>query len=116
MKHSLFILFSVLSSLSLSAQTLWYREPARVWTDALPLGNGRLGAMVYGNPVVERLQLNEETLWTGQPNNNANPKAKTAIPEAQRLLFARKYKEAGSPDQCQGHVIDEPGYGLPDPW
>lgn len=94
MKHSLFILFSVLSSLSLSAQTLWYREPARVWTDALPLGNGRLGAMVYGNPVVERLQLNEETLWTGQPNNNANPKAKTAIPEAQRLLFAGKYKEA----------------------
>ena len=43
---------------------LWYREPARVWTDALPLGNGRLGAMVYGIPSVERLQLNEETIWT----------------------------------------------------
>ena len=96
MKHLLLSFFSLIffSSLSLSAQTLWYREPARVWTDALPLGNGRLGAMVYGNPAVERLQLNEETLWTGQPNNNANPNAKTAIPEAQRLLFAGKYKEA----------------------
>ena len=73
---------------------LWYREPARVWTDALPLGNGRLGAMVYGIPSVERLQLNEETIWTGQPNNNPNQNAKAAIPVIQKLLFEGKYKEA----------------------
>ena len=64
--------------LSVQAQTyqLWYSEPARVWTDALPLGNGRLGAMVFGNPATERIQLNEETIWAGQPNNNFNRQAK----------------------------------------
>ena len=83
-------------SLPICAQQykLWYKEPARVWTDALPLGNGRLGAMVYGIPTVERLQLNEETIWTGQPNNNPNPNAKAAIPIIQKLLFEGKYKEA----------------------
>ena len=51
---------------------LWYDKPAQVWTEALPLGNGRLGAMVYGNPGAEQIQLNEETIWAGQPNNNAS--------------------------------------------
>ncbi len=73
---------------------LWYQEPARVWTDALPLGNGRLGAMVYGIPSTERIQLNEETIWTGQPNNNPNPDAKKAIPIIQNLLFEGKYRKA----------------------
>ena len=52
---------------------LWYDRPAQVWTEALPLGNGRLGAMVYGTPGIEQIQLNEETIWAGRPNNNANP-------------------------------------------
>ena len=51
---------------------LWYDRPAQVWTEALPLGNGRLGAMVYGTPGTEQIQLNEETIWAGRPNNNAN--------------------------------------------
>lgn len=52
---------------------LWYDEPAGQWVEALPVGNGRLGAMVFGGPSAERLQLNEETVWAGQPNSNANP-------------------------------------------
>lgn len=68
---------------------LWYNEPARVWTDALPLGNGRLGAMVYGIPATERIQLNEETIWTGQPNANANPEALKAIPVIQQTCSSK---------------------------
>ena len=84
-----------LSGLSANAQyKLWYQQPAQVWTDALPLGNGRLGAMVYGVPATDRIQLNEETIWTGQPNNNPNPKAKAAIPKIQKLIFEGKYQEA----------------------
>ena len=63
-----FCLLLAISFEWLSAQEhkLWYDRPAQVWTEALPLGNGRLGAMVFGNPAVEQLQLNEETLWAGR--------------------------------------------------
>lgn len=74
--------------------TLWYDHPAQVWTEALPLGNGRLGTMVFGNPAVEQLQLNEETIWAGRPNNNANPNALDYIPKVRELVFAGKYLEA----------------------
>lgn len=73
---------------------LWYDEPAQVWTEALPLGNGRLGAMVFGNPGVEHIQLNEETIWAGRPNNNANPNALEYIPKVRQLVFEGKYLEA----------------------
>lgn len=73
---------------------LWYDHPAQVWTEALPLGNGRLGAMVYGNPGVEQIQLNEETIWAGRPNNNPNPDALEYIPKVRELVFAGKYLEA----------------------
>ena len=73
---------------------LWYDEPAQVWTEALPLGNGRLGAMVYGTPAMENIQLNEETLWAGRPNNNANPNALEYIPKVRQLVFEGKYLEA----------------------
>ncbi|KAA6349181.1 hypothetical protein EZS27_003383 [termite gut metagenome] len=91
-----FFLFLGLS-LTTNAQegyTLWYDRPAQVWTEALPLGNGRLGAMVYGNPGVEQIQLNEETIWAGKPNNNANPDALEYIPKVRELVFAGKYLEA----------------------
>ena len=51
---------------------LWYDQPAHVWTEALPLGNGRLGAMLYGNPAAEQIQLNEETIWAGRPNQSGS--------------------------------------------
>ena len=73
---------------------LWYRRPAREWVEALALGNGRLGAMVFGGVETERLQLNEDTLWGGGPYDPVNPEALAALPEARRLVFAGKYKEA----------------------
>lgn len=73
---------------------LWYDEPAQVWTEALPLGNGRLGAMVFGTPGTEHIQLNEETIWAGKPNNNANPNALEYIPKVRQLVFEGKYLEA----------------------
>lgn len=73
---------------------LWYDRPAQVWTEALPLGNGRLGAMVFGNPASEQIQLNEATIWGGSPNNNPNPEALKAIPQIRKLIFAGKYEEA----------------------
>ncbi len=74
--------------------TLWYTQPAQTWTEALPVGNGRLGAMVFGGTHVERIQLNEESLWTGGPINRANPEALEHLDEVRRLLFEGKYAEA----------------------
>ncbi|HEU4766440.1 MAG TPA: glycoside hydrolase family 95 protein, partial [Pyrinomonadaceae bacterium] len=73
---------------------LWYDKPAQEWTEALPIGNGRLGAMVFGGPAVEQLQLNEDTLYAGSPYDPNNPAALDALPEARRLIFEGKYKEA----------------------
>ena len=71
-----------------SPLTLWYRQPATTWNEALPVGNGRLGAMVFGGVQKEHIQLNEETLWTGGPYNPVVKGAFAAVPEIQRLLFA----------------------------
>lgn len=71
-----------------------YDAPATTWNEALPIGNGRLGAMVYGIPGAERLQLNEDTLWDGKPDYMLEPKLKSFIPEIQRLMFADKWQEA----------------------
>ena len=66
---------------------LFYNQPAEKWTEALPVGNGRLGAMVFGKVDSERIQLNEESLWAGQPINNNNPGAKEHLREIQQLLL-----------------------------
>lgn len=73
---------------------LWYRQPAAAWTEALPIGNGRLGAMIFGGVTQERLQLNEDTLWTGGPYDPINPQARAALPEVRRLIAAGRYAEA----------------------
>ena len=73
---------------------LWYDEPAGEWTDALPIGNGRLGAMVFGDPDFQLLQLNEDTLYAGRPYDPNNPDALHALPEARRLIFEGRYREA----------------------
>jgi len=75
---------------------LWYNKPAQKWTEALPVGNGRLGAMVYGTVQTERLQLNEDTLWSGQPVERDRVGAYKHLPEARRLIFEGKYAEAQS--------------------
>src|SRR3954451_792314 len=93
-----------------SALSLWYRSPASdhpllpvsasresrqagtaEWVRALSVGNGRLGAMVFGGIVHERLQLNEDTLWAGRPYDPVNPEAREALPEVRRLLAERNY-------------------------
>ena len=73
---------------------LWYDKPATIWNEALPLGNGRLGAMVFGDPAVERLQLNEETIWAGSPNTNSHTKSIEALPKVRQLVFEGKFDEA----------------------
>ncbi|WP_347158704.1 glycoside hydrolase family 95 protein [Pontibacter chitinilyticus] len=93
------LVFNLAFLLHVSAQNdsqlkLWYTEPAHRWVEALPVGNGRLGAMVYGDPAKEVIQLNENTVWAGQPNRNDNPQAKEALPEVRRLIFEGKYDEA----------------------
>lgn len=79
---------------------LWYQQPARVWTEALPLGNGRLGAMVFGHVREELIQLNESTLWSGGPvTDNLNPEAPKYLPQIREAVFAGDYKKAS--DLCK---------------
>jgi alpha-L-fucosidase 2 len=73
---------------------LRYDQPAGHWTEALPIGNGRLGAMVFGGVAADRLQLNEETLWSGGPRDSNNPGAKALLPEVRAALFANDYAKA----------------------
>lgn len=82
---------------------LWYKQPAdKTWENALPIGNGRLGAMVYGNVEKETIQLNEHSLWSGSPNRNDNPLALDSIAEIRKLIFAGKQKQA---EQLANRVI-----------
>lgn len=74
--------------------TLWYDKPAVAWEEALPVGNGRLGAMVFGGTSVEHFQLNEDSFWAGSPHDNNNPRGKEVLKEVQRLIFEGKYAEA----------------------
>ena len=74
--------------------TLWWRKPAATWNDATPVGNGRLGAMVFGGVQTERLQLNEDTLWGAGPYDPSNPEALKVLPEVRKLIFAGKQAEA----------------------
>ena len=112
-KNFLFLLtFGVTVAFSQSNEyKLWYDKPAQVWTEALPLGNGRLGAMVFGNPAVEQIQLNEETIWAGSPNNNANPLALEYIPKVRALVFAGKYVEAEQ--LATEKVMSQTNHGMP---
>jgi len=77
-----------------SPLTAWYLRPAARWTEALPIGNGRLGGMVWGGVAGDRIDLNEDTLWSGEPYDNLNPKGLAALPEIRRLLIAGKNGEA----------------------
>jgi alpha-L-fucosidase 2 len=79
---------------ALQQNKLWYTQPANVWEEALPLGNSRLGAMVYGKTAVDEIQLNEETIWGGGPYTNNNPKALNVLEEVRQLIFDGKNRQA----------------------
>ena len=90
---------------------LRYDKPAEQWVEALPVGNGRLGAMIYGNPENEIIQLNENTIWAGQPNRNDNPDAKTSLKKVRQLIFEGKYKEAQ--ELVNRDFITKKSHGMP---
>ncbi len=92
-------------------QQLRYLQPAATWNEALPLGNGRLGAMVFGGVAQERLQLNEDTLWAGAPYTPDNPEALAAMAEVRRLLASGHYKEAT--DLASAKVMAKPLRQMP---
>ena len=108
--HRIFVLLlSIATSLNVvHAQSggdlkLWYNQPSgKVWENALPIGNGRLGAMIYGNVDTETIQLNEHTLWSGGPNRNDNPLALDSISDIRRLILEGKQKQA---EQLANKVI-----------
>lgn len=94
--HSL--LAGILLSFSLSVQAgdlkLWYKQPAKIWVEALPVGNSRMGAMAYGGTAREELQLNDETMWGGSPYQNDKPEALGSMEQVRELIFAGKNMDA----------------------
>ncbi|MDB5125558.1 MAG: hypothetical protein JWP94_3687 [Mucilaginibacter sp.] len=98
MRKLIFIVFLAFSGLATAQDAqlkLWYNKPAgNVWEQALPLGNGRLAAMVYGNPEKESVKLNEATVWSGGPNRNDSETSLEAVAQVRELIFEGKNKEA----------------------
>lgn len=92
MKKGTLLIMLCIATISIRAQELklWYSRPANNWTEALPLGNSRLGAMVFGGIAREELQLNEETFWAGSPYHNNNSKALEVLPQVRRLILRRR--------------------------
>ena len=91
---ALAILCTAPAALSQDSLTLWYRQPAGLWVEALPVGNGHLGAMVFGGAAHERIQFNEQTVWTGEPHDYSHQGAYQSLGRIRELLFAGRQKEA----------------------
>ncbi len=72
----------------------WYEQPAKTWFEALPVGNGKMGAMVFGNPENECIQINEESIWAGKPSNSNNPLSLEYLPKIREAIFDKNYKKA----------------------
>jgi alpha-L-fucosidase 2 len=90
----IFMIFSFQFTAQEGKLKLWYDKPAAVWNEAIPIGNGRLGAMIFGDPIHDKIQLNEGTFWSGGPSRNDNPNALSALHEVRRLIFEGKHQEA----------------------
>ncbi|RZJ71311.1 MAG: glycoside hydrolase family 95 protein, partial [Flavobacterium sp.] len=95
-KYLILLLLITLSNNTFSQTDhhLWYNKPAEKWTDALPIGNGRIGAMIFAGVAQDHIQFNEETLWSGKPRNYNKKGASKHLAEIRRLLFEGKQKEA----------------------
>ena len=90
---------------------IWYNRPAQFWEEALPVGNGRIAGMVYGDPQKETIQINEETVSAGSPYQNYNKDAKGALPEIRRMIFSGLYDKAQ--DLSGEKVISKVGNEMP---
>lgn len=101
----------VISQADVNNLKLWYKQPANYWVEALPLGNGRLGAMVFGNPFRERIQFNENTVWAGSPYRNDNPEALSHLSEIRKLIFDNKFEEAEA--LAQKKITTQGAHGMP---
>src|SRR6266481_5359999 len=91
---------------SVGDMELWYRQPAEKWLEAMPMGNGILGAMVFGGIQHERIALNECTFWPGRPHDYDNPEAGQYFPKIRDLVFAVKFQEAEQ-------IADQHFFGVP---
>lgn len=97
LKSTILVLLLFLSAFAVRAAEdlkLWYSQPAEAWVEALPIGNSRMGAMIFGGVDRERIQLNDETFWAGSPHNNNNPEGIKHLDEIRSLIFEGKEKEA----------------------
>jgi alpha-L-fucosidase 2 len=101
---------SVAAASNRSATLFWYKQPAVKWEEALPIGNGRLGAMVFGGTAEERVQLNESTLWGGLPHDYSNPEAGQYLAEVRRLIFTGEIHEA---EELGQKMLGRPQYQRP---
>src|ERR1017187_1598277 len=99
-------LLAAAPAIAQSPLTLWYDKPAVLWTVALPGGNGRMGAMVFGGATHERIQFNEHTVWTGEPHDYAHKGAAQSLAKIRELLWAGKQKEAE--DLAMKEFMSEP--------
>ena len=90
----IFLLSCQQKSETIKEQSLWYNQPASTWEEALPIGNGRLGAMIFGHPSQECIQVNEESLWSGAPINSNNPKAIQNLDKIRELILNHQYQAA----------------------
>jgi len=102
MRHRILVCFSLLVMLAFQAKAattdlkLWYRTPAKEWNEALPVGNGRLGAMVTGGTNKEVIYLKEQSLWSGQPADKTNPKSRSFLPHIRKAIFEGNYQKGDS--------------------
>jgi len=96
---------------STSNLKLWYRQPAQEWVEALPIGNGRVGAMVFGGIEKERIQLNEDTIWAGGPYDPSNPEALEALPKVRKLIFDGQFRQAD--DLIRAKMMSKPLQQMP---
>lgn len=103
------LLLPVFQSVAGEALTLWYSSPAREWVEALPVGNSRMGAMIFGGVDSERIQLNDETFWAGSPYDNNNPEGLQHLGEIRRLIFEGKEDEA---EKLIGKYYMTPHHGM----
>ncbi|HWA24028.1 MAG TPA: glycoside hydrolase family 95 protein, partial [Lacunisphaera sp.] len=96
----------LLASAACAAPSLWYPQPAAKWEEALPVGNGRMGAMIFGGTAEERIQFNEDTLWLGKPHNYVRVGSADVVPQVRQLLAEGKVKEAQ--DLARAKMLGDP--------